>query len=187
MAGIDLDVSAGPLEAMASLSVELGRMNDRADDAARAEKRRRDLLRTRTPIDVRLFSSGICPTPTANFGISLDGPDPGFYWHVRRIVVGGVTWATTAAGSAEIYITALTGLRGIAATGGVASIRSLTDLVDQTATLPYKQYYATHQLYVQPGENLIGVIVTGTAAQQYIMAAQVEVHRTIWTETESSA
>jgi hypothetical protein len=187
MAGIDLDVSAGPLEAMASLSVELGRMNDRADDAARAEKRRRDLLRTRTPIDVRLFSSGICPTPTANFGISLDGPDPGFYWHVRRIIIGGQTWTTTAAGTAEIYITALTGLRGIAATGGIASIRSITDLVDQAATLPNKAYYGTHELYVQPGENLIGVIITGTAAQQYVMAAEVEVHRTISAETEFEA
>ena len=177
MSGIELDATAGPLEVVAGLSVELNRMNDLAEGRAAQERRIRESERARMPSDVRFFSSGICPTPTAPFGISLSGPDNGFYWILRRLFVGGLTWATTAAGSSEIYVTGLTSALAVADPRGIAAVSSLSDMVDQSATMPNKAFYSSRQVIIQPNENLVAVIRTGTAGQQYVVAAQVEVHR----------
>ena len=179
MAGIDLDVQAGPLEVVAGLSLELGRMNDRYDADRLAERRKREAMRARVPADVRFQASGIIPTPTVRAGLNLGGPDAGYYWLVRRLVVGGVTWKTTAAGTSEVYITALTGQQGQIFSGSLITGLALSDLVDQSAALPNKAFYSNRQMIVRQNENLVVVIDTGTAGQQYVAAAQVEFHREV--------
>jgi len=172
--GAELDLDLGPI--MADLAVELGRMNDRDDDAA-AERRRREHVRALIPADVRLVTVGTIPSPTARSMLSVGGPDAGYFWLVRRILVGGLTFKTTAAGTAEIYVTGLSGSVGSVTTGPIVSGLALSDLVDQYATLPKVVNYTSHQIIVQEGENLCAVVDTGTAGQQYVMAAQLQVVR----------
>jgi hypothetical protein len=177
MPGIDLDVDLGPIEVMAGVRAELSTLNKH--NAAWAEHRRREIARTKVPIMVRLPVSGVIPTPTVRTGINLGGPDPGYYWMVRRLVIGGVTWKTTAAGTAEVYVTGLSGGQGGAVTGPMISGLALTELVDQAASLPNKAFYSDQQLMLQAQENLMVVVDSGTAGQLYIAAAQVQVFRTI--------
>lgn len=170
--GIDLE---------AGLSLNIGRLAESADKLDRVARamRAREIERAREPFTVRLLTSGVCPTPTVPFGLQFGGPDPGFYWNVRRIVVGGLTWTTTANGTAEVYITGLAAAPGAAASGAgsVAAVRSLSDLVDQAATLPSKGFYGNGEMVVEANESLVIVVNTGTAGQQYTAAASVQVVR----------
>lgn len=164
----------------AEISATLGRISKRLDDDAARAIRLREIERARQPQNVRLQGSGVCPTPTTPFGINFGGPDPGFYWNVRRIIVGGLTWTTTAAGSVEVYVTGLAGAQGVPSSGAgsVASIRSLSDLVDQNATMPTKGFYGVGELSVLANESLVVVVNTGTAGQQYSASALIQLVRT---------
>lgn len=178
MAGIDLDVTAGPLEVVANLSVALDRMTQ--DNERRwNQMRKMNAARSRVPVDVRFFGSGVCPAGGASFAITIDGPQAGFYYLVRRVLCGGLTWSTAAGGAAEFYSSAMTGALGGAGTGGLVNSRPLTDIFDEAGTLPYKQFYSNHQVVVQPAESPMAIIVGGTAGQQYVFAIQVEVHRAL--------
>lgn len=182
MPGIELDAQAGPLEVVASLGVELGRLNDRYDRDRLEERRRREAMRARVPADVRFQTSVTIPTPTQRTAMSLGGPDAGFYWLVRRLVIGGVTFKTVAAGSAEIYVTGLAPPYGTAGVGPIVAGLAMTDIADQFATLPTpagRGFYSNRQMVVQENENLVVVIDTGTAGQVYVAAAQIEFHRTV--------
>lgn len=182
MPGIELDVDLGPIELIGKLGVELDRMNSNYE-AQLAQHRKREYERSRMPADVRQFTSGSSAVAaTVPFALQLDGPQAGYYWLLRRLVVGGVTWATTAAGTGEVYVTGLTSAAGNGGNGygSISSIASLSDLVDQCGTgLPFKSFYSNRQVIVQSGENLTVVIRTGTNSQTYVAAAQFEVHRTL--------
>ena len=52
-------------------------------------------------------------------------------------------------------------------------------MVDQASSLPNKAYYSDQQVMIQEQENLVVVIDTGTAGQQYVATCQVQVFRTI--------
>lgn len=176
MASIDVDL--GPIEVMASIGTEVRKMNDNFKKWRQAEMRRSQL-----PSDDRINTSVTIPTPTARTGISLGGPSAGYYWLLRRLIVGGTTFKTTAAGTAEVYVTGLGSDTGSAITGPIITALALTDLVDQATTLPNKAFYSNRQVIVQANENLMVVIDSGTAGQLYIASAQFEVHRTVNSET----
>lgn len=169
------------VDAHASLDLQLGRVADRLDCDAAERMRDREIARSRVASIVRIQNSVVIPTPTVASGINMGGPDAGFEWVVRGLVVGGLTWSTTAAGTAEVYVTALGAQWGTSGSGAgtVASVRSLSDLVDQAASLPSKGFYGREQLVIKENESLVVVILTGTAGQQYSAAMRVQVVRTV--------
>jgi hypothetical protein len=176
--GVGIDLSLGPVDLMAGIKVELGKMNKHNDWE---RKRAAEAARAKVPAQVRMFASVVIPTPTVRTGINIGGPDAGYFWLLRRLVIGGTTFKTTAAGTAEVYVTGLTGQQGAAIVGPIVSAMSLNDMVDQFATLPTTppRLYSNQQVIVQAQENLMVVIDTGTAGQQYTTAAQFEVWRTV--------
>lgn len=163
----------------ADLKLELGKLGKNIERLGAHALRARELDRARQPFSARIQASAVCPSPSVNFGLNFGGPDAGFYWVVRRLVVGGLTWSTTAAGTAEIYVTGLAGAAGTSTSGAgsIAAIRSLSDLVDESAALPNKAFYGSEELIVQPNESLVAVVVGGTASQQYVAAAGIQVVR----------
>lgn len=169
------------IDAHASLDLQLGRVADSLDRDAEERRRDREIQRARVPSLVRIQNSVVIPTPTVATGINMGGPDAGFEWVVRGLVVGGLTWSTTAAGTAEVYVTALGAQWGTSGSGAgtAAGVRALTDLVDQAATLPSKGFYGREQLVVKENESLVVVILTGTAGQQYAAALRAQVVRTV--------
>lgn len=169
------------IDAHGSLEISLGRLSDRLDKDAEERRRDRETARARAASIVRLQNSVTIPTPTTPSGINFGGPDAGFEWVVRRIIVGGLKWATTAAGTAEVYVTALGAQWGTTGSGAgtAAGLQSLADLVDQSASLPNKAFYGREELVVKENESLVVVINGGTAAQQYVATCGLQVVRTV--------
>ncbi len=180
MPGIDADVTVGPLELMASIGVELGRINDRADRAALAEHRYREMMRARVPIDVKIVCSGSPAVDGQDFGLVIGGPAAGFYWLVRRLVMGAVKVDDMAAGTGDIFVSAIGGDQGSTLQGAsLENMLTTSELVDLAATLPFVHFYSNRQVIVQAGENLIPVVGGAAAATTYVASAQIEVHRTV--------
>lgn len=185
MPGVDVDLDLGPIEIMAGVRAELSTLNRHHE--AQAEHKRREIARTKVPVDARIVTVGTCPAGGGRFVLSVGGPDPGYYWLLQRLVIGGLTFKTVAAGTLELYVTALTFAPGAASGGYGVSSLALSDLVDRAPSLPNIAFYSPHQLIVQAQENLAAVIDSGTAAQQYVMAAQFQVFRTIAAGEEFTA
>jgi hypothetical protein len=124
----------------------------------------REIERAKTPWDVTIPNVATCPSPTAAFAIDLSGPPHGYIWYLKRITVGGLTWATAAAGTAELYVLS-------EADATISLVRSLTNLVDQAPALPAVVNYTQHAITLTPRRHLRVVIAGGTAGQQYAAAA----------------
>ena len=167
------------IDAGFDLSVQLGHIAKGIDKMNNSARRDREIARARLPFSARFVASGTCPTPTAPFALNFGGPDAGFYWVVRRITAGGLTWSTTAAGSTEFYVHGYAGAPGSLTSGGnsIAGVRALSDIVDQATAMPVSRFYSSEQLIVQPNESLSVVVLTGTAGQQYVAATLVTVVR----------
>jgi hypothetical protein len=92
----------------------------------------------------------------------FDPVSQGDVWDLCRLVVGGVQWSTTAAGSAVVYLTS----------GQATTTPSLTQVVDEAASLPSVAFYLAKQVSLISGENLVVYVSGGTSGQQYIASAQ---------------
>lgn len=95
--------------------------------------------------------------------LNFDPVPRGERWELRRLIVGGVTWGTTAAGSAVVYKTS----------GPLTSSPPLGAVLDQAATLPAVAFYLVEQAVLVGGEMLAVAVTGGTASQQYLAVAQV--------------
>jgi hypothetical protein len=139
-----------------------------ADSADRQDKERQERL-ARLPIFKSLAASGRFPS-SGNLGLVFnEKPDLGRMWIVRGISIGGVTWGTTAAGSAELYVTGQPG-------AVVAVNRDLTTLADEAPSLPAVNTYSSTQIVVNGGAYLVVVIVGGSSGQNYAARVQIEDH-----------
>ncbi len=167
------------VKGLVDLSVRIGDLNDTIDKDLEARR----MAREQTPVVFKFPNTATIPTPTAPTAIGLSGPEQGFFWELRTLSIGGLSWGTTAAGTAEVYVTSQNGAM-------IATNRSLTDIVDATqggATLPITGGYSSGQIILQAGEKLRIVIVGGTAGQQYSAVAWYRQFRTIAYATEINA
>lgn len=169
MPGLDVDLDLGPIEIMAGVRAELSRLNQHNE--AMAAHRAQETKRARVPIPIRHFNSTVIPAGGGRTGFGFPGPRSGFYYIVRRLLIGGQTWITAAAGTAEVYVTGIP--------SGAINALQLGDMVDQSSFLPNKAYYSNEQVIIQAGEHMEIVIDSGTAGQTYVAAVQMQVFRTI--------
>lgn len=118
--------------------------------------------RQKAPGNEQLFKAGVAPTSGVLY-LDLGSVPQGHVWQVRRLIVGGVTVTTTAAGNAYAF-----------AQGARPLDLALTDCVDVFLGLPRGDTFGTHQLYLTMGEHLWVVFVGATSGQQYAASARVE-------------
>ena len=95
--------------------------------------------------------------------IVYDPVPQGETWELRRLVVGGSTWATAAAGTAVSYATS----------GAAVATPSLLGVFDEAASLPNVAYYLDGQVVLTPGERLVVLVSGATSAQQYLSNSQL--------------
>lgn len=112
--------------------------------------------------NVKLQGTATSDSSGDTMTIGLGGPAVGRKWEVQRIVVGGVQWTSTVAGSALYVI------------GGDThnTAPALPDIVDETASLPKMAFYSTGQIVVRNPQHLYLVIVAPTASTQYAAGGQ---------------
>lgn len=99
--------------------------------------------------------------------ITFDPVSQGERWDLYRLVVGGATWGTTAAGTAVVYRTS----------SAATTTPSLTAVIDEAASLPNVAFYLDNQVPLQSGEKLVVFVSGGTSGQQYIASAQFNIVR----------
>jgi hypothetical protein len=100
---------------------------------------------------------GSCTAPSTGSGyISLGGPASSRMWIVRRLIVQGISWSTTAAGSCNVHVTTTE----TPVPGGL-------DIVDNSTALPNKAFYSGWQLVLINPQRLVVEIVGGTSGQTY--------------------
>ena len=88
--------------------------------------------------------------------LNLGGPAPGRMWVVRRLIVQGISWSTSAAGSCNVHVT--TTQKPVP--GGL-------DIVDNSTALPNKAFYSGWQVVLVNPQILVVEIVGGTSTQVY--------------------
>jgi len=162
---------AGQWGLLASLSVSLGRIGDALEEQKRRAERDFNERAANLPI-WHDFALNLKAPTSGVVTFNLGGPSVGRIWHVKRLVVGGLTLATAAAGTAEAYAT---GWIPDAISTGTPT--SLSDLMDATilisapqTDLPNIGNYEDGQFVVQSREKLWVVIRGATSGQFYVAA-----------------
>ena len=157
---MELDLGFG-VELKASLDGLTASTTKLAAELAAARRRAE-----RLPTHNRAFgvatanSAGACT-------LDLDGPQPGRYWLVRSIVVGGTGYEDAPAGSAAVYVL-------IVPAGAVATAGTLQMRDNVAGALPQVAFYGSEQMLLHAREHLIVTITSGTSGQQYVAAATIE-------------
>lgn len=156
-AGLDIDVEALGIEAR--LLFELG-----SEVAGiRAEWAKYLKLQVeyekRGPVTVQMNRDGTVDANGDPEWIDLGGPAYGRVWEVRRLVTGGLTWATTAAGTA-LAVVSSTPLR--------RQVPNIANVRDEATSLPLPAFYGAGQFSVRNPDHVFIVIIGGTAGQQYV-------------------
>lgn len=118
------------------------------------------------PFYFRKAGSGTVNAAGDDLVIDLGGPTQGEAWNVLALTVGGLTWATAAAGTALLVIAGQTPTN--AASVGLAAV------VDEAASLPLPSGYSRGQVALKYGDRLYVIVVGGTIAQQYVAAIGAE-------------
>ena len=118
-----------------------------------------------TPVLRRVANSGVAVSGQ-QLVLNLGTPDAGTYWNVENVVVGGIDFTTSAAGSAGFY-----------AVGGSPAVSpGLGNALDYASTLPNTAFYGLRDIVVQDGESLIIVIFGGSNAQTYVATSSISVY-----------
>jgi hypothetical protein len=157
-AGGNLELGPVSLKALADLQLTCNDLTAQARAATQAEKD----YQVNGPVPVQLRGNGNCAT-TGSLLISLGGPAPFRMWIVRRLIVQGLTWGTTAAGSCNVHVSA----SDTPTLGGI-------DIVDNSTALPNKAFYSGWQVVLVNPQRLIVEIVGGTSAQIYAATGMAE-------------
>lgn len=149
--------------ALAGVATSVERLSARTDDLARAVS-----LSTVRPRPVPLDASAIADA-NGNALLVFDACPTARSWHLMRLTVGGVTWATAAAGAALTFVTSAQ------PTSPEAPV-PLVSVVAEAATMPSVSYYGEkgHQVPLAPRERLVILITGGTSGQEYVARAQID-------------
>ena len=148
-----------------SLKVTLGNVDDRLKAANKIQQQA-----TKANLPVFNQTQDTVIIPANGLGVvRLTGPDQGHFWYVRRVIVGGLTPTTVAAGRADLFVSAADH-RSRTALNQFA----MTDWRDQTASLPNIATYSRGGLNMRLNEELYVVFSSATVGQQYVAMCQFE-------------
>lgn len=159
-AGADAHLEVGPLllKAVVDLKGSIDKLAAQQAKLASLEEAYHRL----GPVDVPISASGVAPT-SGSLWLDLGGPAAYRAWTLRRLVVGGLTWATTAAGTANFYM---------------ASSRpdsaSLAYMIDQAYPMPNAASYTSRVVVLHAPFRLYCEITSPTAGQTYVASGAVE-------------
>ena len=159
--GSDAEQLTSGLKLWADVGATIG---GKVDQLAQSQDKLARALQRYTPVNYATVATGTYVSGTPLL-LNLGTPDHGTYWEVHSVAVGGVDYATTAAGSAGLYVTGYLN----------SSTLDMTQLADYASTLPNTGFYGTRQLLVNDQESLCLIIRSGTTGQTYSANAQMTV------------
>ena len=151
------------LDAIVGLTMKVGNLADGLESQRRRERQHRQAL---IPTDWPIVAVGNFPA-SGNLALDLGSPPQGTVWLLRRLYVGGQVRSDTAAGSADLYVTAQAPL-------AIAVNEPAGNIADTALSLPSQAFYSNRQVPVHPPERLVVVVKGGTASQIYMASGIVE-------------
>jgi len=166
----------GPSLTESSLTMDLdigiaaiARLEDSVTELTKVAAAQRDALvaSSTRPRSIRSVGQATADA-SGNAVIALDMCSVGMQMVVRSIVIGGLTWATTAAGSAVIVVATSAPSPDLAV--------PLGQVRDYATTLPWVAFYegAAPLVPVNQSESIYVVVTGGTSGQVYVAAAQYD-------------
>lgn len=159
LAGIELDVEALGIGAVALLQINK-KLGSLADVYAKLIKKELDYEKM-GPVFVPL--QGVVNVDAAQDPgyVDLGGPAYGREWLVRQLVIGGLLWSTTVAG---------TGLALVQANPPQAGqVPGLANVQDAFGTMPAVHFYSSSQFRIRNPQHIFVAIVGGTASTPYVV------------------
>ena len=156
----DAEVAAGfsigelLLGAKVDLFARLDSIEKRLQDIQVQEERYQDAGPTFVALQGSANLGSDTPPPTA---IDLGGPQYGRVWEVRAVIVGGITWATTVAGVAQL-------VPSPTCPSAAVPVGMCQDVI---STLPASKFYSSGQFRVIHPNHIFILIVGGTASTVY--------------------
>lgn len=161
-----------PAGMMAEVGIRLkAAINEVREEIKKANHQRvEDARKVEAPRTVLIRAEGTAPgSGFLPLVFDIKGPDQGNIWHVRRLVVGGLTPTTVAAGRIDVFVSAA----DLSRVNSLAQI-GLADWADQATALPLVGSYGRGELTLRHNEKLWLFLSNGTPAQDYVAAASVE-------------
>lgn len=160
---IDQPQGGAGIDAIVGLSLKVGKLADGMDDERRRE---REYRRQLVPVDYPITAAATFPA-SGNLGLGLHTPPEGSVWLLRRLYVGGVNRNVAAAGSVDVYNTAMPAL-------AAAIELPAANLVDYSLSMPNTGTWSNRQVAIHNPEHLVVVILGGTPGQVYVASGTVE-------------
>lgn len=109
--------------------------------------------------------------PVATFPafIGLGGPQQGFIWECRNLVIAGLSVDTVVAGTAYVFVRGMTPPVGITqAQWGVTGLR------DIATSLPLPAFYGRGQVTIRANQKLWVMLLNYTTSTDYVASAEIE-------------
>ena len=101
--------------------------------------------------------------------ISMGGPQQGFVFELRNLVVGGLAVDTVVAGTAYVFV------RGTPPSAQMTSAQwGVTGLRDIATSLPLPAYYGRGQVTVRANQKLWIMLLNYTTSTDYVVNAEFE-------------
>ena len=156
-AGLGAHFELGPvsLAAMAGLTSATQQLAKAQSDWIEQEKEYQRL----GPVFVQMLVSGTVDSSSDPLIMDLGGPAAGRVYEVRQLIVGGLLWSTTVAGTGQILVQPNSPPPNV--------VPPLGTVQDVASSLPNVAFYSSAQFRVQHPNHIFVVIVGGTASTTY--------------------
>jgi hypothetical protein len=161
------DANGWGFKVLADVGLQIGRLSDTTDRLIDNLHKLR-ARESQFPIRHKSVKAAVAVAAT-NLVISHGSPQQGRRWNVRQSATGGIFPTTAATGTAYYFKTGLN-----PALDATNQISSTTELYDIASSFPTVAFYGDRDVEVEPGENLICVIVNATAGQTYISTITID-------------
>ena len=101
--------------------------------------------------------------------IGLSGPEAGFVWELRNLVIGGLAVDTVVAGTAYVFV------RGMPPSANMTTAQwGTTGLRDIATSLPLPAYYGRGQVTIRATQKLRIMLVNYSTSTEYVVNAEFE-------------
>ena len=156
-AGLGAHFELGPvsLAAMAGLTSATQQLAKAQSDWIEQEKEYQRL----GPVFVQMLASGTVDSGSDPLIMDLGGPAAGRVYEVRQLIVGGLLWSTTVAGTGQILVQPNSPPPNV--------VPPLGTVQDVASSLPNVAFYSSAQFRVQHPNHIFVVVVGGTASTTY--------------------
>ena len=157
--GVGLDIGQVQLGALVEIKTSLDTMGSELKKLVAAEYAYEHNGPTFHPIR----NGGVSNSAGSNFAFGLEGPAYGRRWEIRNLVIGGLYFSSTVAGTALALRTS------IASVGLNLAQINLADVVDQAESLPDVAFYGSGQFVLRAPDKLVIVVIGPTASTPYVV------------------